>query len=64
MTDTDLLLVAKGLLKGCTRDSVDERTAARGYHHHLMDYNNDPTTHLRDVQTLFEQAESEIRSLQ
>jgi hypothetical protein len=46
------------------RKIVDERTAARGYHHHLMDYNNDPTTHLRDVQTLFEQAESEIRSLQ
>jgi hypothetical protein len=30
----------------------------------VMDYNNDPTTHPRDVQTLFEEAESEIRNLQ
>jgi hypothetical protein len=44
------------------RKIVEERTATRGYHHHLMEYNNDPTTHLRDVQTLFKEAQSEMRS--
>jgi len=44
------------------RKLVDERTANRGYHHRLMEYNNDPSTHLQDIQTLFKQTELEIRS--
>lgn len=43
------------------RKIVDERTRNRDYHHRLMDYNNDPTTHLQDVQSLFKEAESEIK---
>jgi hypothetical protein len=35
------------------REIVQERTIGRNYHHRLMDYNNDPTTHLSDVQALF-----------
>ena len=35
---------------------VEERTATRNYHHRLMDYNNDPTTTLSDVQNLFKEA--------
>jgi hypothetical protein len=46
------------------RKIIDERTKTRDYHHNLMEYNNDPTTHLQDVQTLFQEAESEIRNLQ
>ncbi len=38
------------------RQVVNERTATRNYHHHLMDYNNDPTTHLSDIQNLFQEA--------
>jgi hypothetical protein len=38
------------------REIIEERTATRNYHHRLMDYNNDPTTHLSDVQTLFKEA--------
>jgi hypothetical protein len=38
------------------REIVDQRTASRGYHHRLMDYNNDPTTRLSDVQSLFREA--------
>jgi hypothetical protein len=45
------------------RKIVLERTATRNYHHELMDYNNDPTTHLEDVQTLFQEAESRIKNL-
>ena len=43
------------------REIVDERTASRNYHHRLMEYNNDPTTHLQDVQSLFQEAEARIR---
>ena len=32
---------------------VDERTKGRDYNHRLMDYNNDSTTHLSDVHSLF-----------
>jgi hypothetical protein len=46
------------------RKIVLERTATRNYHHELMDYNNDPTAHLQDVQTLFLEAESRIRSIE
>jgi hypothetical protein len=35
---------------------VEERSATRNYHHRLMDYNNDPTTRLSDVQSLFAEA--------
>lgn len=38
------------------RQIVDERAAGRGYDHRLMDYNNDPTTTLADVQSLFAEA--------
>jgi hypothetical protein len=38
------------------RRLVDERTAGRGYHHRLMDYNNDPTTTFADIRSLFAQA--------
>jgi len=35
------------------RAIVDERSAGRSYQHRLMDYNNDPTTRLEDVRSLF-----------
>ena len=38
------------------REIVDQRTAGRPYRHRLMDYNNDPNTHLADVQSLFAEA--------
>ena len=38
------------------RTIVDERSAGRKYEHRLMDYNNDPTTTLADVQSLFAEA--------
>jgi hypothetical protein len=38
------------------REIVERRSAGRGYHHRLMDYNNDPTTRLTDVQSLFGEA--------
>ncbi len=37
------------------REAVDARTAGRNYHHRLMDYNNDPTTRLEDVQSRFKE---------
>ncbi|WP_158823097.1 hypothetical protein [Granulicella sp. S156] len=43
------------------RAIVDERTATRGYHHRLMEYNNDPTTTLRDVQSLFSEAQARMQ---
>jgi len=42
------------------RELVDQRTKGRGYHHRLMDYNNDPTTRLSDVQSLFSEAQARI----
>lgn len=38
------------------RGVVDDRSKGRSYHHRLMDYNNDPTTTLADVQSLFTEA--------
>ncbi len=35
---------------------VEKRAAGRPYHHRLMDYNNDPSTHLDDVRSLFAEA--------
>jgi hypothetical protein len=43
------------------REIVDERTATRNYRHRLMDYNNDPTTRLQDVQSLFKEALRRIK---
>lgn len=42
------------------RTIVEERSKARSYHHYLMDYNNDPTTRLSDVQSLFKEAQMRI----
>jgi hypothetical protein len=35
---------------------VEERSVTRNYQHRLMDYNNDPTTRLSDVESLFAEA--------
>ncbi len=43
------------------REIVDERTKRKDYQHRLMDYNNDPATHLADVRTLFAEAIARIR---
>jgi hypothetical protein len=43
------------------RQIVDERTRGRNYDHRLMDYNNDPSTTLADVHSLFAEAMSRIR---
>ena len=42
------------------RAIVDERSANRGYHHRLMEYNNDATTRLEDVRSLFAEALARI----
>jgi len=38
------------------RQLVDERSTGRPYSHRLMDYNNDPTTTLADVRSLFDES--------
>ncbi|HEX3464306.1 MAG TPA: hypothetical protein VHS78_09700 [Candidatus Elarobacter sp.] len=38
------------------RRVIEERTAGRHYHHRLMDYNNDPSTALADVHSVFAEA--------
>jgi hypothetical protein len=43
------------------REIVDERTKGRNYNHRLMDYNNDPSTTLADVHSLFAEAKSRVR---
>ena len=43
------------------REIVDERTKGRNYHHRMMDYNNDPTTTLADVRSLFTEALARIK---
>lgn len=43
------------------REIVDERTKARNYNHRMMDYNNDPTTTLADVRSLFAEALARIK---
>jgi hypothetical protein len=40
---------------------VEERTKDRDYNHRLMDYNNDRTTHLADVHSLFAAALAKIQ---
>jgi hypothetical protein len=42
------------------RQIIDERTVGRKFQHRVMDYNNDPTTHLSDVRTLFAEALTRI----
>ena len=46
------------------REIVDERTRGRPYDHRLMDYNNDPTTRLADVRSLFREALGRIDQAQ
>ncbi len=43
------------------REIVDERTKARNYKHRMMDYNNDATTTLADVRSLFAEAIARIK---
>jgi hypothetical protein len=43
------------------REIVDERTKGRNYDHRMMDYNNDRTTTLADVQSLFAEALARIK---
>jgi hypothetical protein len=43
------------------REIVDERTRSRNYSHRMMDYNNDPTTTLADVRSLFAEALARIK---
>ncbi|MGA9943750.1 MAG: hypothetical protein WBE79_15980 [Candidatus Cybelea sp.] len=38
------------------RGVIDDRSKGRRYRHRLMDYNNDPTTTLADVQSSFSEA--------
>ena len=40
---------------------VEERTKDKQYNHRLMDYNNDPTTTLADVKSLFAEALARIK---
>ena len=43
------------------REIVDERAKGRSYHHRMMDYNNDPTTTLADVRSVFAEAVARIK---
>lgn len=43
------------------REIVEIRTKDRKYSHRMMDYNNDPTTHLSDVKSLFAEAIARIK---
>src|SRR5215470_677637 len=43
------------------REIVEARTKDRTYQHRMMDYNNDPTTHLSDVKSLFSEAIARIK---
>ena len=40
---------------------VDERSKGKNYSHRLMDYNNDQSTHLADVRSLFTEAIARIK---
>jgi hypothetical protein len=42
------------------REVVEARSAGRHYNHRLMDYNNDPTTRIEDVRSLFREAIADI----
>ena len=43
------------------REIVDERSKGKDYSHRLMDYNNDPSTTLQDVRSLFAEAIARIK---
>jgi hypothetical protein len=43
------------------REIVEARTKDRTYQHRMMDYNNDPTTHVSDVKSLFAEAIARIK---
>lgn len=43
------------------REIVEARTKGKKYQHRMMDYNNDPTTHLADVKSLFAEALARIK---
>jgi hypothetical protein len=43
------------------REIVDERAKGRNYNHRMMDYNNDATTKLADVQGVFAEALARIK---
>ncbi len=43
------------------REIVDERSKDKSYQHRLMEYNNDPSTRLTDVHSLFTEAIARIR---
>ena len=38
------------------RQVIEERTKGRNYHHRMMDYNNDPSTKIEDVHSVFAEA--------
>jgi hypothetical protein len=42
---------------------IEDRIRGRNYHHRLMDYNNDATTKLADVQSIFAEALQRIDDL-
>ena len=44
------------------RTIVDKRSAGRNYAHRLMDYNNDSTTKLSDVHSLFSEALAQLKA--
>ncbi|HXC56785.1 MAG TPA: hypothetical protein VNU97_15915 [Rhizomicrobium sp.] len=46
------------------RQIVDERSAGRTYNHRLMDYNNDASTTLSDVASLFREATMDMKDPQ
>jgi hypothetical protein len=43
------------------RTIVEDHTKGRSYHHRLMDFNNDPTTTLADVEAILTEADSEAQ---
>jgi len=43
------------------RQIVEERSKGKSYSHRLMDYNNDPSTRLEDVRSLFAEAIARIK---
>jgi len=40
---------------------VEERSKGKDYNHRLMGYNNDPSTHLEDVKSIFAEAIARIK---
>src|SRR5450756_2691651 len=43
------------------RQIVDERSKGRPYSHRLMDYNNDPSTHVENMRSLFAEAVARMK---